>query len=149
MNPGFVFRPISLHVRLNLIIHASFFQNDAALGYAYPVTSIVPSNLINPTMLVGQRPAVLSPGVPISGYQNHLVVSSALPITGGNHTTTTNNIPNNYMVQYYPMTSVYNQVSRMPVDRLPSPHIVIPPQMVYTGQSSARYPNAIPCNIDP
>nr|CAH8866934.1 unnamed protein product [Trichobilharzia regenti] len=147
---GSIGTPTRLIQSSNLAYHQTHnYPNDAALGYAYPVTSIVPSNLINPTMLVGQRPAVLSPGVPISGYQNHLVVSSALPITGGNHTTTTNNIPNNYMVQYYPMTSVYNQVSRMPVDRLPSPHIVIPPQMVYTGQSSARYPNAIPCNIDP
>ncbi|CAH8627062.1 unnamed protein product [Heterobilharzia americana] len=137
-------------VPANLAYHQVLgFPNDAALGYAYPAVSLVPSNMMMSPMVVGSDAATVplpnnNSNIPITGYPDHLVVSSAVLVTGN----VANNInDSNYMVQYHPATSVFNYANQIPMDRLPPP--VVATQMVYTGQSSARFPNAMPYSNDP
>ncbi|VDO98915.1 unnamed protein product [Schistosoma margrebowiei] len=133
----------------NLAYHqVHSFPNDPNLGYSYPTASIIP-NIVNP-MVIPSRPSVNNNSIPITGYPNHLI-PSVMPSTSinNNSISNNNNNMNNYLVHYYPITSMYNHHlnSRMPTDQFSS--IVSPqppPHMVYTGQSSSRYP--VQCNID-
>uniref|UniRef100_A0A3Q0KID2 Cell adhesion molecule n=1 Tax=Schistosoma mansoni TaxID=6183 RepID=A0A3Q0KID2_SCHMA len=124
------------------------FPNDPTLGYSYPAVSIFP-NIVNP-MIIPSRPSVNNNNIPINGYPNHLI-PSIIPSNSINNNgiSSNHNNMNNYLVHYYPTTSMYDHHlnNRIPTDRFPS--IVSPqppPHMVYTGQSSSRYP--VPCNID-
>lgn len=101
-------------------------------------------------MVIPSHSSVNSNSIPITGYPNHLI-PSIMPSNSinNNSISSNNNNMHNYLVHYYPTTSMYNHHlnSRMPTDRFPS--IVAPqppPHMVYTGQSSSRYP--VQCNID-
>ncbi|CAH8602660.1 unnamed protein product [Schistosoma intercalatum] len=133
----------------NLAYHqVHSFPNDPTLGYSYPTASIIP-NIVNP-MVIPSHSSVNSNSIPITGYPNHLI-PSIMPSNSinNNSISSNNNNMNNYLVHYYPTTSMYNHHlnSRMPTDRFPS--VVAPqppPHMVYTGQSSSRYP--VQCNID-